>query len=227
MKYLKNILIFIGLLFLYIVYSTIIISLLEEFGLHIENLSILFQSIIYIIIDISLIIIFYLIYRKELNIEFKNYRKNFKKYFITSLKCWGIGLLLMLVSNIIIQSIYSKIPINEASIQEMLKKMPIYIAFSSCVMAPFIEELIFRKSLGKIFNSNILFIIWSGLLFGLIHNINSFETGQLLYIIPYGAFGAVFAYLYKKTDNIFSSITIHCLHNTILVILSLVTSGVI
>lgn len=76
----------------------------------------------------------------------------------------------MMISNIIIQLIYPSTADNEAAIQNALTIMPIYIAFSSCIFAPFAEEIIFRKSLRKVFNNDVLFIIFSGLLFGLVHN---------------------------------------------------------
>ena len=48
----------------------------------------------------------------------------------------------------------------------------------------------------------------------------------MLYIIPYGLFGSVFAYMYSKTKNIFVPMTFHFIHNTVLVILSFLSMGV-
>ena len=44
------------------------------------------------------------------------------------------------------------------------------------------------------------------------------NTIDYLYIIPYLGIGISFAYLYDKTNNIFSTITMHSLHNTIAII---------
>lgn len=227
MKALNHFLIFIGLFLLDVLYSTLVISVLKMIGFNIYDLSIVNRYIVVILIDISLIFIFYLIYRKELNHEFSKYLKNFKKFFSFGLKYWVLGLAIMMASNFIIQLIYPSVATNEQAVQEALLEAPIYIAFSSCIFAPFVEEIVFRKSLRKVFNNNILFIICSGILFGLVHNLTSLSSGQILYIIPYGAFGAVFAYMYVKTNSIFVPITFHFIHNTILVIMSLATSGVI
>ena len=43
---------------------------------------------------------------------------------------------------------------------------------------------------------------------------------DLLYIIPYGALGATFAYAYYKTDTVFTTVTFHIIHNTILFLIS-------
>lgn len=59
----------------------------------------------------------------------------------------------------------------------------------------------------------------SGFLFGLAHVLGTYQTiSDLLYIIPYGLFGSVFMYMYLDSKTIFSSISIHFMHNTILMI---------
>ena len=40
-----------------------------------------------------------------------------------------------------------------------------------------------------------------------------------IYVIPYMALGCVFAALYHRTDNIFNSVAMHCIHNSVAVIL--------
>lgn len=68
-----------------------------------------------------------------------------------------------------------------------------------------------------------LFIITSGILFGLLHIIGSYTSAyDLLYIIPYGSMGSCFAYLLLKTDNIVLTMSIHAIHNTILVFSQLI-----
>ena len=44
---------------------------------------------------------------------------------------------------------------------------------------------------------------------------------DLVYLIPYSALGIAFALLYHKTNNIFSTITMHAMHNLLAVILYL------
>lgn len=226
-KSLNRFMLFIGLFIMDILYSAIVIAILKYAGFDILALNNNLKYIALIIIDLSFMFILYLIYRKELNNEFSKYIKNFGKNFSFGLKLWLLGLILMIGSNIIIQLIYPSVATNEEAVQESLKMFPIYTAFASCIFAPFVEEIIFRKCLAKVFKNSFLFIVISGLLFGLAHTITEIGTSQMLYIIPYGLFGSVFAYMYSKTKNIFVSMTFHFIHNTVLVILSLLSVGVI
>ena len=227
MKLIERFMIFMGIFILNISYGSFALAILKEMGVNYSTMSTLNKSFILITIDITLMLIFYLIYRKELNRELKKYFHNFKKYFQFGFNFWMIGLAIMLLSNFLIGFFVTDMANNEAAIQETLVKMPIYIAFSSCIFAPFTEEIIFRKCLGKIFKSNILFYIASGLIFGGIHTVSGFGTLQMLYIIPYGTFGVIFAYMYRKTNTIFVPMTFHMIHNTLLTLVSLYSQGVI
>jgi len=228
-KKINRFMLFIGLFLMDLLYSSLVVILLKHLGIDILSMENTPKYISEILINISFMLIIYLIYRKEINYEFKNYFKNFKKNFTFGFKFWILGLILMIVSNLIIQHIYPSTASNEDAVQESLKLFPVYTVFASCILAPFVEEMIFRKCLGKVFNNNTIFIIASGLLFGLAHTLASIGVGtsQLLYIIPYGLFGSVFAYMYRKTNNIFTSMTFHFIHNTILVTLSLLSIGVL
>ena len=58
-------------------------------------------------------------------------------------------------------------------------------------------------------------------MFGGAHVIDSAKTFiDILYIIPYGALGGAFALAYYDTDTIFTSMTMHMIHNLILCIIS-------
>ena len=227
MKSVKNLFIFLGLFILDILYSAIIIKLLIYFGINISKYSLISKCIIYIIIEISFMLILYSLYHNEIKKEFKIYTNNFKKDFFLGLKYWIIGLTIMFISNLLINKFYGTIASNQVAVNNELVKKPLYLIFSACISAPFCEEIIFRKSLRKIFNNDILFILVSGIIFGLIHTLSGIGTNQMLYMIPYGIFGIVFGYLYVKTDSIFTSMTVHMIHNTILIIISLFTMGVI
>ena len=111
---------------------------------------------------------------------------------------------------------------NEKTVQTMIKTLPILMIIDAGFIAPFNEEIVFRKTLKDIFKNKWLFIILSFLLFGGVHVISSAKTIlDYLYIIPYGALGAAFAYSYYKTNNLFTSITLHMFHNIILILISI------
>lgn len=173
--------------------------------------------------NICLLIILIIIYRRELIKEFKLFKKNLLENLDTGIKYWLIGLLVMMISNIIITYILGLNQAqNEQAVQKMINKMPIMMLITAGFIAPITEEITFRKTFKNIFLNKYLFIILSGLVFGSMHVITSYSNPlELLYIIPYGSLGMAFAAMYYKTDTIYTSISIHMLHNTILTLVSI------
>ena len=181
------------------------------------------NKIIYLtIMDSLLIIILILIYRKDIKDNFKNFfNKNIINNLKTPIKYWLLGLLIMITSNIII-NIMTNIEIsqNEQAVRELVDKAPLFMIFQSLIYAPITEELIFRKSIKDIVSNKYLYAIISGLVFGSMHILLSINNlKELLFIIPYSAVGFTFALCYYKTNNIFSTITAHSIHNTLTLIL--------
>ena len=70
-----------------------------------------------------------------------------------------------------------------------------------------------------VFKNKYIYVLISGLVFGGMHVISSASSmGDFLYIIPYSALGIAFALLYYDTDNIFTTISMHSLHNLLSII---------
>ena len=153
----------------------------------------------------------------------KSYFKNFKKNFETSFKYWLAGLAVMYISNLFITFVLNKqLAGNEETVRNYLVTLPLLMTFDAAICAPINEELTFRKSFKEIFPSKWVFVIMSGLIFGLLHVASYIETfSDIIYLIPYSALGIAFALLYYKTDNIFSSITMHSIHNLLATLLVL------
>ena len=111
---------------------------------------------------------------------------------------------------------------NENAVQDLIKSCPIAMGFYSCLIAPFVEEVVFRKTIKDFIKNKWLFINVSFLFFGGAHVLSMAENlVDLLYIIPYGTLGATFAYAYHKTDTVFTSTLFHIIHNTSLFLLSI------
>lgn len=204
-------------------YASLIFSTLNLFGINVDSFPDSLKYFCVSLIYITFMLILFLIYHKDIISDFKEYKSNFKKYFVFGLKCWAIGLTLMGASNIVLGVVLpSSGPENEAILQEAMKSYPLYIFFSSVIYAPFVEELVFRKSVRKIFDNKLVYIIVSGLAFGFAHTIAGLSNPyEIFYIIPYGLMGCVFAYIYAKTDNILISMNFHLIHNFIAVVMSL------
>ena len=79
---------------------------------------------------------------------FKNGRE--EQWFYTGLKYWFLGLIVMYISNIILLLIFrSGGANNENAVQKMIKLCPIAMGFYTCLIAPFVEEIVFRKRGGR------------------------------------------------------------------------------
>ena len=120
---------------------------------------------------------------------------------------------------------YAGLANNEEAVRALIDNYPMYMIFSVVLYAPFTEELIFRHGFREVFKSKYLYIFISGFVFGSLHVISSLDSiSSLLHLIPYCALGFTFASLYVKTNNIFSSISMHMLHNTLAIVVYLIGS---
>lgn len=122
--------------------------------------------------------------------------------------------LLSMVLELILVSMMDAIPSNQMLINELTQRVPYSIIISAVFLAPIIEELLFR---GIFFNyffngnsmwSNIAVVFVSGLLFGLMHEMN-ISLSLLVYSLSGWVFGAV----YMITKDIRYSIGIHFINN--------------
>ena len=203
-------------IFLYFI-ITVLIYLL--FGNEIYNTNDLFlANIATIVADLTIVFIFIIIFRKTIIPDFNDFKKNYKKYIKDNIQYWLIGLFLMIISNILI-SFLVEMPTNEEVNRELLFNSTIPSIISMVIVAPILEELITRKSFKDVFKNQYIYIFISGLIFGSLHLLVAESLIECLYIIPYGVLGCAFAKIYYNTNNIWSNIFFHALHNFIAILL--------
>lgn len=168
-------------------------------------------------------IVLFIIYRKDIIVEWKKFKNNFGKNVDIGLSHWFKGLVAMLVFNTILSLVFKAGEANnEEAVQSMITTLPWMMLISSGFLAPWNEELVFRKSIRKIFKNKWLYIGVSGFLFGLAHVFSSATVWtDWLFILPYGSLGVAFAASYYDTDSIFTPIMFHMLHNIVLVLMSI------
>ena len=223
---LKKIVLFLFLFFVFLYKDLIYLIPMKLLSIDYDALSYNIQTLYSILASLVLVLFIMLIYRKYLKIKAKDYKEHFGVHFDIGIKYWFIGLVCMSVSNLLISK-FSPVheANNEALVQEMLKQAPLLSFISASLLAPFLEEMLFRKCLGDIFKNKTVMIVMSALVFGALHVVFTIETPwDLLYIIPYGALGGAFATALAKTDNIYVPITFHMLHNGILTLFSILLS---
>lgn len=222
-KYIVNACIGIIAIFIYFTFSYLQLGFLELLHIDYQAMSLSLKVLYLIITDSIEIAIFILLFRKKLKEDVQDLKKNHESYFKTYFKYWLLALGIMMVSNLIIMLITeNETSGNEEAVRNLITKSPIYAYFSSVIFAPFVEEIIFRRSIRNIIPIDSIFIIVSGLVFGSLHIITGYSGPlDLLYLIPYCAPGLIFAYILTKTDNVLVSASIHLMHNGIMVSLQI------
>lgn len=216
----------IGVFLLFLFFSSIFFMILNINPNNISDM----KYIIYLSIsNLILLSIYIYIYRKDLSKDFKEYFEDFNHNFDTSLKYWLTGFGIMAISNVIISFILNMtIAGNEENVRNFINVSPLLMLFNASIYAPVVEELTFRKSIREVISNKWFYVLTSGLLFAFMHIMGYINSPiDIIYLIPYGALGISFALLYYKTNNIFSTITMHAMHNTIAILLYLAVGGLL
>lgn len=161
-----------------------------------------------------------LVFWKTLKRDIKALISNFEAYIRYILPRYGIMyIVFIIVSLISILLSKTALSVNQSKV-ESLKLVELFVL--AVLWAPIVEELLFRGVLRRLFKNNVLFIIASAVIFGLIHVISEATLySAIVHALPYSVLGGFFAYLYSKTNNITNSMMCHAFHNLIATLLSL------
>ena len=202
---------------LYLFSSLILQYILKIFNINFKHISNNQIYIYNILLELFLSITIAFIYCKTIINNFKEFKKcHFTKY----IRYWLIGLLLMSICNILINMFtYITTSTNQKEIIKSFNMNPLYTTILAVLIAPFLEELVFRLSFRKLIKQDTIFIIISGIFFATMHILNATTPLELLYLIPYTIPGIIFAYTLSKSNNIFVPIFLHLIHNSTMIIL--------
>ncbi len=223
----KNIMIGFLALFTYFFLSLFSSTIISFLPVDINSLSQNGKFIINILYELLIIIIIIFILKESVINDFNIYKKNIKAYYKEYIKYWFYALVLMYISNYLILLFFTNdIANNEQLVRQLFEVNPIFTFILASILAPILEELVFRLSIYKILqNHKYIFIITSGIVFGLMHVLGSANTlVEWLYLIPYSIPGCVFAYTLTKSNNIFVPISLHLTHNTFALILQVLAT---
>lgn len=185
-----------------------------------QNLNPVYYNIIIISHEIITVILLIIVFRKRLKKDFIDFDKNYNNYLSLGVKVWILGLILMVVSNKIIYSfIIDNISYNQAVNVAIINRLPLYSVISMLLCGPFIEEIVFRLSFKNALTNKKLYYVLSILIFTSMHVLNGISSPiELLFFIPYGSMAFAFTYILDKTDNIFTSVVIHTIHNALTIV---------
>lgn len=166
------------------------------------------------------------VFKNDLKRDFKYFKEYFREYSSYVFKMFLIAMAFMLILNISIRT-YTGLTeaTNQSDIRVALTSYPILIIILAVFIAPFMEELLFRGIFRKVFNNKWVFILTSGILFGVVHVIDDFKTPkELLFILTYSALGIFLGSVYHKTNNIYSNMFFHFIQNAFAMIVMILTT---
>ena len=204
---------------------------LNLFNIKITNSTVILLQVICSSLILCLLLF---LYKKDIKIELNKLKKNKEKivgyilkmfliFMVVKFLVGVISAILLLAFNMDIESLNS---VNQSTIEMLAKESPLLIFISSSILAPIYEELLFRLGIKKVINNKYIFIITSGLIFGLLHIFPLSDgitlTLGLIQSITYVSMGMFLAYIYDSSDNIVNSIGVHFLNNllSILVVIN-------
>lgn len=230
-KFLKGMAFSILLFVLYFLICPNLFAVFLKNGLLSDNFWI--HNLSYLAIYVLTLLVILLIIHKDLYKQWRDFLKNPKQILNKGFTYWVYGMIVMIISNLIVSSIIGNIAVNEQMTRETLIATPLYAIPTIIFIGPFLEEIVFRYGFRKSFTKKIPYALFCALIFAGMHIISAIDTwtlegilahaNELLFLVPYGSLGFFFAKSYYETENIFSSIIPHMLHNTISVSLILIT----
>ena len=211
--------------------SLVIACIFKLVGINYSDFNYIDYACLNTFIELIMFVVVILFYKKYLKKDLvlfklnkKDYIKKIISYFLIFLVVkYGVALfssllLVMLGSDLVTSE-------NQEAVVNLAKTLPFMMMISTSLLAPFVEEGIFRLGIRKVINNKYLFILVSGLIFGFMH---IFPTELPLYValiesLNYVTMGLLLAYIYNETDNIYVVVIIHALNNLLSMLMILAT----
>lgn len=203
----------------------------EFYNLIMNEGSFFLQTVGYVLVSGCFVVMFYSILKEDL-IKFKN---SWKRNLIIAV----VSFFAMFILNQLVSYLFEllKLPTSSSNQDFIVNALGndtcIYVLISVVILAPFVEEVIFRKLMFGAIRYNTKFktatiIIISTVVFSLIHltseislvfsDISNFKYLVAFFLYAPLAFILSFSYSYSS-DNVFTSIIVHMLNNLMSVIM--------
>ncbi|MFV0254912.1 MAG: lysostaphin resistance A-like protein [Erysipelotrichaceae bacterium] len=195
-------------------------------------LFIMLQNELALQVSVSMVtlLVVWIVCRNKIKDDFKRIKHSdllIKTVIYTALMLVYVVIVSLIIALIIGDNIGS---MNQVQLELIFAGNELLLIFTTVLLAPFIEEIVFRLAVDWLVGTNAkkyIYYILSGLLFGLMHIIASVVMGnfiELIYLFIYSGIGVILAHIYLKHDrNIFYPIAIHALYNGIQVCLMIIS----
>lgn len=211
-------------LLLLIIYFVIFLKFVPEIGKkitlminpHAYMMNIPVLVILYILVSATCVYIARPVWKPSVE-NFKAEPMKYFKMIIYAIVCillvnFGLSIIISLVTN-------TETSNNQQIIENNSLISPFYTFFYTCIIAPVLEETIFRGGIYTFVKDKLgknAALVISSLFFGFIHVSSSLFGGNfndLVYLILYAGIGAILGYAYERSQTIVVSVGIHAGNN--------------
>ena len=186
------------------------------------------QYLIYVVLALYGSILF----KDRLIQQWNEIRKTKRKFFFGVLKGWLFLILMTLVFKFVSEMLKQFLALdgqglNQSNIQSTFQEQPLLIAVFACIIGPLVEELLFRQILLRNLRKSLpswLSISLVGVAFALIH-MHSLALSEWIGAVGYLGGGLAFSIIYvKEKENIYYSLVVHMLGNSLSLIILVISS---
>ena len=163
------------------------------------------------------------LYKQVFISDFKDIKKNWKKYLIHML----ISIVLIFVSMVLINLIVGVLfnvkgtSENDFSLLTTFKENSLIVVLLTCIYYPLVEGIIFRKSVRDIIDNKWFFIMFSAIFyffFNIVYTSMSFNN--IMSSVCYLSTMMIVSHFYWKTNNFTLSVLVMSIFNLVVCLLS-------
>lgn len=177
------------------------------------SLPLIYQFSIYLVASLLMILLTFKLLRKECFLSLH-------KLITTIISC----VVLLTVINLAFSIFYEMIGLIDSSANQSgletiaIENITLFVVMV-CVLAPLIEELVFRGVMFRYLRKHLNFFfasLVSSFAFGFVHIMSSFflqDYADCMYIFLYASLGFVFSYAYEYNKTIYACIILHATYN--------------
>jgi len=212
---------------LYLIGSSLIGNAILKFIILTFHLNMSIDSLnayLNLIVDLGMFLFVIGVFKETLLVQWKDFCKKIKYHLLLSfigIFClYGAAFIGSLLTFILGGNNLSE---NQALVEVLTIHHPIIMIFTTVVIAPILEEIIFRCGMfGWLYEMNkYLAHIVSGFVFGFMHIMMALFTGNMfewIQIFTYFFTGIILSVLYEKSNNIGVPILTHMFNNLVSII---------
>lgn len=171
-----------------------------------------------------LAILLILCYKDTFIKDFKDLKKNNKKYIKSILLNVLLVFVVMTLTSLVIGLVFNirETTENDYSLRNMFSKSPLVLMFLTCIYYPVVEGIVFRKSVRDIIDKRFAFVMFSSLFYFFFNIVyTSMNFNNIMASLCYFFSMLIVSNMYFRNNNFTSSIIVMSIYNFIIFLISL------